>query len=449
MNSKGMPGKAICTFVLSFLLFVPGYSQKSGNNGLSGPIPVARVPASFPVNFALFTAGSRQFVSFYDSAHQMTIACRELNESVWDFERLDSKVGWDSHNYLAMVVDDKGTIHLTGNMHSSRLIYFRSTKPYDIHSMKAIHSMTGDEEDGVTYPVFMRGPEDELIFHYRYGRSGSGYEIFNVWDAERMHWKRLLDKPLTDGRGKMNAYMQGPVLGPDGFFHLIWVWRNTPDCATNHTLSHARSRNLMQWESIRGEKVQLPLTFDYNELYVDSTPVNGGLINIGIKIGFDRYDKVLVGYHKYDASGNTQLFLARFVKGHWASSQVTDWDYRWDFKGYGTIVNELLIEPPKPSSHGRNLVFGFHHIKYGDGQVVVKHKNLEPIAVEAFETSYPGTIDRVRSSFPGMVVNKAFDAGRASDGNQYLLRWETLAPNRDQQRQNDLPPDTMLELMVY
>jgi len=103
-----MSGNVICVFVLYFLLFVPGYSQKSGNKGLSGPIPVARVPASFPVNFALFTAGTTQFVSFYDSAHQMTIACRELNEPVWDFEQLNSKVGWDSHNYLAMVVDEKG-----------------------------------------------------------------------------------------------------------------------------------------------------------------------------------------------------------------------------------------------------------------------------------------------------------------------------------------------------
>ncbi len=56
-------------------------------------IPVAKVPASFPVNFALFTEDEKQFVAFYDSEHQMTLACRRLNEAAWDYEWLDLKVG--------------------------------------------------------------------------------------------------------------------------------------------------------------------------------------------------------------------------------------------------------------------------------------------------------------------------------------------------------------------
>ncbi|OFY59344.1 MAG: hypothetical protein A2Y87_08515 [Bacteroidetes bacterium RBG_13_46_8] len=430
-------------------MFVSGYSRRQDGKESFQSIPVAKVPASFPVNFALFTAGERQYVAYYDTAHLMTIACRKSGNATWDFQKLDSKVGWDSHNYLAMVIDGKGYIHLTGNMHSSELIYYRSSIPYDIHSIQALNVMTGKEEDVVTYPVFMHGPKNELIFHYRYGRSGSGYEVFNLWDAETMQWTRLLDKPLTDGRGKMNAYMQGPTLGPDGYYHIIWVWRNTPDCATNHTLSYARSKDLLHWESIRGEKVELPLTIDYKELYVDTTPVNGGLINIGIKIGFDRSGKVLIGYHKYDAAGNTQLFLTRFADGTWLSKKVTTWDYRWDFKGVGTIVNELLIEPPRPSSHGRNLVFGYHHINYGDGQVVVKQRSLKPLEVNSLETSYPAELDKVRSEFPGMAVNKFYDSGEAQKGQRYMLRWETLIPNRDQRREKGLPPDTMLELVSY
>jgi len=42
-----------------------------------------------------------------------------------------------------------------------------------------------------------------------------------MWNAKERQWKRLLDKPLTDGRGQMNAYMQGPLLGPDGMYHLL------------------------------------------------------------------------------------------------------------------------------------------------------------------------------------------------------------------------------------
>jgi len=444
-----MPTIYLITAIIFGFVLHPDKIVNQSRSETYSTIPVAKVPASFPVNFALYTAGEKQYVAFYDSNHRMTLACRELNDTIWDFKQLDSKVGWDSHNYLTMMVDDEGYIHLVGNIHSSQLIYFRSAAPFDIHSMQALHAMTGKEEDVTTYPVFMRGPKGELIFHYRYGRSGSGYEVFNLWNAEKRQWTRLLDRPLTDGRGQMNAYMQGPTLGPDGYYHLIWVWRNTPDCATNHTLSHARSKDLMHWESIRGEKVELPLTIDYKELFVDTTPVNGGLINIGIKIGFDCIGKILIGYHKYDAEGNTQLFLARFVGEKWLNKQVTTWNYRWDFKGYGTIVNELLIESPMPLNRGKNVAYAYHHIKYGDGQVVVANKTLKPITVQPIETPYPRDIDNVRSSIPGMIVNKVFDTGEAVKGTQYLLRWETLSPNRDQKREKDLPPDTMLELVVY
>ena len=412
-------------------------------------IPIDYVPASFPVNFSLFTAGSKQYVAFYDSSHQLTLVYRELHTLIWDTRKLDLKVGWDSHNYISMIVDDDGYIHLVGNMHSSHLKYFRSSIPFDIHSMQALDTMTGKDEDVTTYPEFMRGPRRELIFHCRYGRSGSGYEVFNLWNAKERQWKRLLDKPLTDGRGQMNAYMQGPLLGPDGMYHLLWVWRNTPDCATNHTLSYARSKDLLHWESIRGEKVELPITLEEKQLYIDATPVNGGLINIGIKIGFDSGGRLLIGYHKYDSSGNTQLFLAHFQDGAWMNKQVTQWKYRWDFKGYGTIVNELLIEPPRPSSTKGRIIFGYHHIKYGDGQIAADENTLEPIETQLIETIYPKELDSVHSPFPGMVVNKVFDFGNPPEGGHYLLRWETLSPNRDQQRQESVPPNSLLELVRY
>jgi hypothetical protein len=48
-----------------------------------------------------------------------------------------------------------------------------------------------------------------------------------------------------------------------------------------------------------------------------------------------------------------------------------------------------------------------------------------------------------------MVVDKVFDSGKAPKGSRYLLRWETLSPNRDQQRQDNKSPDTILELVTY
>ena len=44
--------------------------------------------------------------------------------------------------------------------------------------------MTGVKETRCTYPVFIRGADDEFIFRYRDGGSGNGIEIYNVYDPE-------------------------------------------------------------------------------------------------------------------------------------------------------------------------------------------------------------------------------------------------------------------------
>ena len=409
----------------------------------SDVVVVDKVPSDFPVNFCLYTYGERQYVAYYDTNHIMTVACRKLDSDKWEYKKLDTKVGWDSHNYIALFIDPTGYIHICGNMHSDQLKYFKSTEPGDIHTIVRMDGMVGREEDVTTYPEFLRGPGGEVLFHYRYGRSGNGYEIYNVLNVEQQRWERLSDRPLIDGEGKMNAYMQGPVVGPDGYYHMLWVWRDSPDCSTNHTLSYARSKDLQHWESVRGETVELPVTIADTVLVVDATPVKGGLINIGIKLGFDAGNQPLIGYHKYDSSGNTQLRLARFEKGEWKQVQQTHWNYRWDFKGWGTIVNELLIEAPEVWGDGL-LRFVYHRQDIGDGQVIADGVTLEPLREEAYTKAYSEEIDVVESEFPGMLVYKMEDQGIMAGNSRYMLRWEALSPNRDQKRKGTSPQPSVL-----
>ncbi len=439
--------KQVLIFVFCFHLFGCDYSNsKETNENLMVSEIIDQVPSGFPVNFALLTHEDEIYVSYYNQDHNMVIAKKEISASNWDKKILDTKIGHDSHNYIAITIDDEGYLHIVGNIHSSPLVYFISEQPYDIHSIKPLHHMTGAEEDVTTYPEFMRGPEDELIFHYRYGISGNGYEVYNIWKPEKQKWERLFDTPLTDGQGKMNAYLQGPKLGSDGYFHLLWVWRDTPDCATNHDLSYARSKDLIHWESVDNEKLELPITIEDESTYVDSTPIYGGLINIGIKIGFDANDNFLAGYHKYDEDGNTQLYIAEYQTGKWLHHKITDWDYRWDFKGYGTIVNELLLEPIYPDREG-NLVFGYHHFQKGNNQLIIDPGTFKIIREEPLWVNYPMEIDSVQSKIPNMLVHKVFDSGN-DKSNNYLLRWETLPPNNDQKRQDTFPPSN-LELLKY
>jgi len=433
----------ICFLYLSSLMVE---AQLHSSMSVKKQIDIALVPSDFPVNFALLTKGNRQFVAYYDTLHQMTLATRILNSEKWKYQPLETKVPWDSHNYISLFVDDTGYIHVVGNMHSSPLVYFKSSRPWDIHSMKALHFMTGKEEDVTTYPEFMLGSNKEVIFHYRYGRSGNGYEVFNVLDVASQKWARLINKPLIDGQGERNAYMQGPVLGPDGYFHLLWVWRETPDCSSNHTLSYARSKDLIHWESVRGEKVDSPITLNDKVLAVDPTPEKGGLINIGIKMGFDSSKRVIIGYHKYDEKGNTQLYLSRYEEGKWNVICQTNWDYRWDFKGGGTVVNELLIDSPVLVEKGK-VCFAYHRLDGHNGEVIANESTLKTICEQPLTPEYSANVENVQSDFSGILVYKVKDSGVGTKkGMQYILRWEALSPNRDIKREGKLPQPSMLRL---
>ena len=138
-------------------------------------LPVGSVWSGHPVGFDLLTHGDQQFVAFYDAERKMTVGMRLLGEDAWTLAhpegiwlegrgRLSSELGWDSHNSLIMAIDEAGYVHLCGNMHVDPLIYFRTTRPLDVTSFERIDHMVGTQEDRCTYPVFMQGPDNSLVF---------------------------------------------------------------------------------------------------------------------------------------------------------------------------------------------------------------------------------------------------------------------------------------------
>ncbi|MFO7180870.1 MAG: BNR repeat-containing protein, partial [Pseudomonadota bacterium] len=430
---------------------VAGGGAAAGEGGdaalepIADVIPITRVWSGHPVKFALVTRDEWQFAAFYDRDRKLTVAARTLDRREWDFVNLPTTLGWDSHNYVAMALDENGFLHVSGNMHNVPLIYFRSTKPFDVQSFERVTSMVGRNEQSCTYPEFFHGPDGSLIFAYRDGGSGNGNHIFNVYDGAARRWERLLDTPLTDGEGARNAYPVGPVQGPDGYWHLVWVWRDTPDAATNHDLSYARTRDLVNWESGAGRPLTLPIRLADGDI-VDPVPVRGGMINNNTKVGFDSKNRPVIVYHKYDARGATQLYNARLEDGRWVVHQTSNWDYRWDFGGQGTLVFEIEVEGVRVQPDG-TLSQRWYHARYGGwGAFRLDETTLE--AVETIEPPqpYPRELDTPVSGTPGMIVRWQADSGRGPEPDVvYMLRWETLESNRDMPR-DVIPPPTELEL---
>lgn len=413
-------------------------------------LDIQPVWAGTSVGFCLLTSGKIQYVAFYDADKQLTVASRHLDAEDWQFKKLDEHVAWDSHNYVVMAIDDDGQLHLSGNMHVKPLVYFRTQTPGDISTLERHEKMVGDRETRCTYPQFLRGPGNEVLFTYRDGRSGSGDQIYNVYDHKTKAWRRLLDQPLTDGHGKMNAYFHGPVKGSDGYMHLCWVWRNTPDASTNHDLSYARSKDMLHWEKGDGTPLKLPITIETAEI-VDPIPVKGGITNGQATIGFDSQKRAIISYQKFDKDGMTQAYNARLEDGKWKIYQTSDgWDFRNLLQGGGSLGPEA---GPRVGVHTVRLIDGkllqsYDHPTKGSGTWVLDEKMLKPIGtVSEPRPEYMKELFKRTVDFPGMQVHFFNDLGKSEEpGVSYFLRWETLPAFRDQPREGAIPPANMLKL---
>jgi len=419
--------------------------MRPGNDrSVASVTDVDRVWAGHPVGFALLTHGEQQFVAYYDRERRLTVAGRRLGDDDWQRAVLPEQVGWDSHNSVTMAVDAADHLHLSGNMHGDPLVYFRTTDPLDVRTFERVEGLVGRDEEQVTYPRFLEGPDGGLVFMHRDGGSGNGRRLLDAYDADAGAWRRLHDAPLLDGQGEMNAYPQGPVHGPDGDYHLCWVWRDTPDAATNHDVSYARSPDLIDWERSDGTPLSLPITIDTGEV-VDPIPAGGGVINSNVGLGFDAADRPIVSYHKFDDDGATQAYNARPAPGDdgWQRVRASDWTYRWAFGGTGTLGREIAIDPVRPVD-GR-LVGTFDHVEEGSGRWELDPETLRPRRTDA---PWHGLATELREPETDEVeVQWTPDATATyADGADYALRWESLPANRDRPR--DRRPDPSL-LRVY
>ncbi len=404
-------------------------------------IKVSNVWSGHPVDFAFICREENQYIGYYDTLRRMTIAVRSVNSQSFKYTILPSTIGWDSHNYIAIALDSPGYIHVSGNMHSSPLVYFRSDSPFNTGNFTKAN-MTGNKESSVTYPVFFNGPDGELIYMYRDGSSGNGNQVFNKWNSETKTWSRLFDKPLFDGQGKVSAYMGGPTLGPDGYYHVYWSWRESPDAGTTFDVNYIRSKDLVNWETATGSKITLPITVSTPGIILDKIPQRSGLINRGA-IGFDTQKHVIITYHKYDSKGYTQLYNARLENGKWNISQTSDWNYKWEIGGTGTLILQVTFGPVIIQPNGA-LTQSFYHVKNGIGLWELDETTLKPKG-DVISSLWPKALESPKTN--GMVVHWTVCSGDISEPSVlYALRWETLPENQDQPR-TTIPAPT--QLMIY
>lgn len=387
-----------------------------------------------------------QMIAYYDANRQMSVAVRKMrdvNGAPWSYHKVPSWLGWDAHNRVEVAFDKKGHIHLTGNLHVNKIVYFRSTSPYDPRTLEKVEVMVDPAvEQRMTYPEFFKGPDGGLHFKYRDGSSGNGRWFYSKWDVNTNSWSHLHKTVLLDGEDIRGIYPLGPIIGPDGYAHMTFTWRETPIASSNHDLSYARSRDLVNWETSEGTPIPLPIKLATGEV-IDPIPEHGGLLNGRHPIGFDAENRVLVTYQKYDENNLSQVYIARRDPNGWLVKKVSSWtDLRVDLDKSGALDLPLLNNDPAYLNE--------------DGQIVVPATlrgtlwewTLDPsdLSVTSSKTRNAGFPDAVTAydadnDIPQRVIPLMVD--QSTPSSEYYLSWEALQPNRDQARENIPPASTL------
>lgn len=403
---------------------------------------VASVTGDFPVGFSACFSGDQLFIAYYDENRHLAVSTRSPDGD-WSHVALPSKVGWDTHRAIVMAVDRADCVHVSANMHADPLVYFKTSEPHDIQSFEAVGTQVDAQDEArCTYPRFLKAPDDALLYTYRNGGSGNGATIVNRYDEASGTFSRLSDQPLFDGLGEMSAYHSGPVRGPDGKYHMTWVWRNTPHCETNHDLSYAVSTDVVRWAPMKGNPMDLPITPRTDAFVVDPVPPGGGTINGGSALAFDPEGRPVIAYYKYDENGNTQTYVARTQADGWVTTCVSEWDYRWEFSGPGSITFEVQIGRPTYMDQ-ETIVIPYWHVKRGNGELHLESETLALIEDRSVETAdlYPVSLQNPTSGLEGVSVKwLPINPPESDPSARYVLRWETMGKRRFYE-----PPDEPID----
>lgn len=302
-----------------------------------------------------------QYAAFYDGDSNVIVAKRKLNSTKWAI----TKPGFtgntaDAHNSISLAVDGRGFLHLGWNNHNTKLNYARSAKPETPESFVR-SPMTGTKEDRVSYPEFYSERSGDLFFFYRDGASGNGDLVLNRWNARDQNWQRVQDK-LIDGERQRNAYPQIAV-DRKGSIHVSWVWRETPDVATNHDLCYARSDDGGKtWVKSTGEKYQLPITAATAE-YIYRIPQKSELIN-QTSMTADEHSHPYIATYWRDADSFVPQYRVVYSDGKtWKMSQVGVRKTAFSLSGGGT--KRIPISRPQIVADNGHMIVIFRDEERG------------------------------------------------------------------------------------
>lgn len=328
-------------------------------------VPITKGWAKNSINAVIFRRNSivshedMQYAAFYGPRGHIVLAKRRIDNDDWEVIKTQYKGHVrDAHNAISIMVDGHGYLHLAWDQHNSPLRYCRGKKPKSLELADET-AMTGIKERQVTYPEFFKLPGGNLLFIYRDGSSGNGDIMLNHYDIKVKKWTQVQDG-FIDGQGRRNAYLQ-TAIDPQGAIHLSWVWRETPDVATNHDICYAKSLDHGKtWLRSDGSPYRLPITAASAE-YACRVAPNSSLINQTSMATDPAGNPYIATYWTPEGSNVPQYFLVYHDGTGWRASQVSRRTTPFSLSGLGTkripVSRPLILLGNKGLKSQAYLVF--------------------------------------------------------------------------------------------
>ena len=346
--------------VIIFLLFLSPFSLQA-QTGKAKVINVQEGWAANSINAVVFRKNSlttfrdTQFIAFYNQQGYVVLGKRKTGSEQWILKQTPFKGNiTDAHNSISIITDGKGFLHIAWGHHNVPLNYCRSKSPGSLEITSKIQ-MTGLNEQKLTYPEFYNLPDGNLLFFFRNGASGQGNLIINKYNVETGKWTQLHEN-LIDGEGKRNAYWQACV-DTKGTVHLSWVWRESPDVASNHDMCYAKSNDGgLTWEKSSGEKYNLPINAESAE-YACRILQKSELINQTSMCADENGNPYIATYWRDKKDSVPQYHLIYKKAGDWEVSNLGFRKTVFTLSGGGT--KRIPVSRPQVIAWQNKIVFIF------------------------------------------------------------------------------------------
>ncbi|HET9143722.1 BNR repeat-containing protein [Actinophytocola sp.] len=193
---------------------------------------------------AIVSFAGYQYAAWYTANRNAVVARRALPSGAWERVVLPHPLSTnDSHNVISLGISPSdGRLHVAMDTHNTPVFYVRSeaglvsapaSRTWTAARFGAVQrNLDGVDLGGISYPQFVRTPENRLQLSYRTGGSGNGTNELAEYDGGT--WRKLGRWSSATGSWRApngvtsttrNMYLHGLTYGPGGRLHAAFTWR--------------------------------------------------------------------------------------------------------------------------------------------------------------------------------------------------------------------------------